>query len=79
MICSRCKRDFPEREIQESHDVPCYLFIEVSSRRERKQLADKYCRRWLCVECHKKYESSLNKSLKSLAKLFSRDYFGGEK
>ena len=35
-------RDFQEREIEESHDVPCYLFIEVIGRSARKQLADKY-------------------------------------
>ena len=24
MICERCKQDFPEEQIHDSHDVPCY-------------------------------------------------------
>lgn len=59
MKCSNCLNDFKESEIQESHDVPCYLF--KGNRRERKQQADKYKRRWLCKECHEKYEIKLLK------------------
>ena len=53
MKCFKCGNDFEEREIQSSHDIPCYLF-DGSDRKERKQRADKYGRHWLCEECHDK-------------------------
>jgi hypothetical protein len=61
MKCERYKRDFLEKDIQESHDVPCYLFL--GSRRLQKQQTDKYRRRWLCKECHAKYEKMLRENL----------------
>jgi len=54
MKCQKCKKDFPEREIHESHDIPCYLF--EGDRKERKNQADKFGRHHLCNECHEKYE-----------------------
>jgi hypothetical protein len=75
MICSKCQREFEEKDIQESHDVPCYLFL--GDRRIRKQAADHYPRRWLCKECHKKYEKELNIFFVNCALKFSKEYFNG--
>ena len=55
MICQKCNKDFPEKEIEVSHDVPVYMF-EGNDRKERKKQADKYGRHNLCVKCHKTYE-----------------------
>jgi len=72
MKCSCCKKDFEEKDIHESHDVPCYLFfIEAKTRRERKQFADKFTRKWLCKECHDKYERLLRDELIQTALDFS--------
>lgn len=54
MICEKCKDNFPEKEIQESHDVPTYIFD--GERRVRKQKADPYGRHNLCKKCHTIYE-----------------------
>jgi hypothetical protein len=76
MICFLCKKDFQERDIEESHDVPCYLFWMYSiERRIRKQFADKLGRHLLCKECHKKYEKELNEFLIKEAKEYSKRYF----
>lgn len=75
MKCQKCKNDFPEPEIQESHDVPCYLF-EGKSRNEKKNKADKFSRHWLCKECHYKYEEGLRMSFKIIASDFSDKFFG---
>ena len=45
MICDKCKRDFYEKEMHDSHDIPKYMGGE-----------DKDGRHWLCNECHQKYE-----------------------
>jgi len=58
MKYSKCGKNFPERLIEESHDIPCYLF-RGKIRKERKDQADKFGRHWLCNECHKKYEMFL--------------------
>ena len=50
MNCQKCLLDFPEREIQESHDVPKYMFGGD------KNKADKHGRHWLCKKCHDIYE-----------------------
>jgi hypothetical protein len=55
MICQKCKRDFLEKDIDVSHDVPVYLF-DGKDRRERKKKADKYGRHNLCKGCHSTYE-----------------------
>lgn len=55
MKCQCCKKDFPENEIEESHDVPVYLF-EGDTRNIRKNQADKFGRHNLCKQCHKSYE-----------------------
>ena len=54
MICDKCKKDFPECEIHESHDVPTYIFD--GDRKQRKQFADKLGRHLLCKKCHDIYE-----------------------
>lgn len=81
MKCSKCGNDFPEKDIHESHDVPCYLF--EGNRKIRKSQADKFRRRWLCNNkedgCHKKYEKALNEFLKTKAKEFANEYFSGVK
>lgn len=74
MRCVKCKQDFPERLIEESHDVPCYLF-EGIKRNVRKNQADKYSRHWLCRGCHKKYEEGLRISLRIKAVQFSNKFF----
>lgn len=74
MICSKCKRDFKEKDIQESHDVPCYLFMG-ENRKVRKNKADKLGRHWLCENCHKKYEEGLNITLKIQAVKFQEEFF----
>lgn len=73
MKCFICKDDFPENKIQESHDVPCYLF--EGNRKGRKNQADKYGRHWLCERCHKIYESILHEKLVGKAVEFSKNYF----
>ena len=55
MKCQKCKKDFEEKDIHESHDVPCYLFKE-KDRGERKSAADKLGRHYLCKKCHDVYE-----------------------
>lgn len=45
MNCNKCKKDFPESEIDESHDIPKYM-----------EGTDLDGRHWLCKECHAKYE-----------------------
>jgi len=75
MRCSKCKKDFIEKDIQESHDVPCYLFMGMN-RRESKQHADKFKRRWLCIKCHKDYERKLNILLKLQAIKFGENFNG---
>lgn len=77
MKCQKCGDEYPEREVQESHDVPCYLFIGMS-RRVSKQQADKFTRRWLCKDCHEKYEKELNIALKKRAVEFAKKFFGEE-
>lgn len=49
MICHRCRKEFPEKDLQLSHDVPRYMF-------EEKKEADWYGRHYLCVKCHDIYE-----------------------
>ena len=77
MLCDKCKRDFLEEKIDESYDVPCYLF-EGIGRKERKPKADKFGRHWLCKDCHQKYEEGLRMSLKVRAVLFSKKFFKEE-
>lgn len=78
MRCEKCNGSFPEPQIESSHDVPCYLFLEGLNRKERKHKADKFPRHWLCRECHLKYEDGLNQSLKIHSVLFSKKFFGGD-
>lgn len=74
MICQKCKFDFPENEIDESHDVPVYLFKGIT-RNERKNQADKFPRHYLCKRCHEVYEDRLREIFQQSAIEFSRGYF----
>jgi len=74
MKCNKCQLNFEEKEVDESHDVPCYLF--EGNRRIRKQHADKFKRHWLCKKCHKKYEENLNILLKLQAIKFGEEFYG---
>lgn len=73
MKCDRCKKDFVEKEMEESHDVPRYLFDGFPN--DRKNKADKFGRHWLCKKCHKEYEEELKSFLRIKAKEFSEQYF----
>ena len=89
MICQVCQQDFPESEIEESHDVPVYMF-DGTTRAERKNQADKWGRHLLCKKCHDIYEkmvfsiminslSSMQRNeLKLIAHSFAADYFKKE-
>jgi len=55
MICNKCKKNFPEDKLDESHDVPTYIFD--GNRNERKKEADKLGRHHLCKKCHNIYET----------------------
>ena len=84
--CAFCKNDFDEKDLQISHDVPCYLF-EGKERRLRKKEADKFGRHLLCKSCHATYEGYVagvmigtlsqetKDKLKIVAKSFSENYF----
>ncbi len=45
MICHQCKKDFDERDLELSHDIPKYM--------EGKDIDGRH---WLCIECHDVYE-----------------------
>lgn len=77
MICFKCKLDFEERDIEESHNVPCYLF-KGFNRKERKNQADKYERNTLCKKCHHLYEETLRIFLQRQARDFGIKYFKEE-
>lgn len=73
MRCSFCGGEFEEREIQESHDVPCYLF--EGNRKGQKNQADKWGRTYLCERCHKIYENALREHLRNTAQEYANNYF----
>jgi len=73
MKCDDCKKDFEECKIEESHDIPCYLF--EGNRKGQKNQADKFGRHQLCYICHHRYENELRLFLRTKAKQFSNDYF----
>lgn len=76
MKCDLCCNEFEEDEIQESHDVPCYLF--EGNKPGRKNQADKFGRHWLCKKCHSKYEKMLRTFSRRQAKEFNWIYFKEE-
>ena len=76
MKCPKCKVDFEEEEIEESHDVPCYLF--EGNRKGSKNQADKFPRHNLCTKCHKKYEKDLKEYLRKSALFFATHFFKKE-
>ncbi len=57
MECQKCKNNFPESEIEVSHDVPTYLFH--GDRKERRKIADTLGRHNLCKKCHNIYEKTV--------------------
>ena len=76
MICKYCGNDFKEKDIQESHDVPTYLW--EGNRKGRKNQADKHGRHWLCKNCHEEYENGLRLLLRIQAKNFADNCFKKE-
>lgn len=79
MKCSRCGVEKEEKEIHESHDVPCYLFYYEKGRKEKKQIADKLGRRYLCQYCHEYYEMNLHQKLVQTAQEYAKKFFEEEK
>jgi protein-arginine kinase activator protein McsA len=77
MICDKCNKEIEENNLEESHDIPCYLWLGMN-RRLQKQRADKFGRHWLCKECHKSYENAMNISLKISAVKFSNEIWRKE-
>lgn len=75
MRCDFCQMEFAEKDIHESHDVPCYLFD--GNRQGRKNQADKFGRHWLCKNCHEQYEKALQLYLREQAKIFIKNYEKG--
>lgn len=75
MRCDKCGEQFEEKELQESHDIPCYLFIYAGNRKGQKNQADNYGRHWLCKPCHDLYEQTLNNFLKLHALRFAEGWF----
>lgn len=73
--CKICLNDFQEKDIQESHNIPCYLFIYSGNRKGQKNAADKFGRQQLCKKCHDQFEKELNDLLKDFAAVFSEKYF----
>lgn len=73
MKCDFCKKDFEEKDIQESHDVPCYLF--EGNKKGRKNQADKFGRHYLCQRCHKLYEEQLRLVLRNESIIFVKWFF----
>lgn len=66
-------------KLQESHDVPCYLFIQYGNRKGQKNQSDKLGRHLLCEEHHKEFEERMNRFLKGSALSFSMEYFNNKK
>lgn len=75
MKCSKCLLDFEDKYIDESHDVPCYLFFSMENKKEKKQLADKFPRHHLCKGCHKDYELGLHMALIVKSMEYSEMFF----
>jgi len=73
--CQKCGELKYESDLQESHDVPCYLFYDQYNRQNRKTKADKLGRHLLCEKCHKDYEFNLNILLKQLSIKFAKGWF----
>lgn len=76
--CPNKDVDFEERLIHESHDVPCYLFPGYN-RQVKKQQADKFGRRYLCLECHDAYENKLRVIFIKSAEAFAKEHFKEKK
>ena len=78
MKCQKCGRDFPENEIQLSHDIPKYIGG-----------TDKDGRHYLCKKHHDIYEKEVfavmvkylpedtRQHMKLIAKRFAKRWFNG--
>lgn len=76
MICQKCLNDYPESEIDESHDVPRYVGGKDIDGRHN-----------LCKKCHDIYEKmvfsvmigdfddALKEFMRSKARSFAKNYF----
>lgn len=79
MKCSKCGKEFEEKDLQLSHDVPKYIGGKDSGGRH-----------YLCKKCHDIYEKScfsfmvkyLNEEVKDFmrikAKIYARWFFNGK-
>ena len=52
MKCQKCGVEYEEFLIEESHDIPKYMF-------EDPKEADKHGRHYLCRSCHQDYETQV--------------------
>jgi hypothetical protein len=68
-----------KENLEESHDVPCYLFIYHGNRKGQKNKADKLGRKILCKKHHDEYEKSMNDFLIDSAIHYSERYFKEER
>ena len=76
MICRKCKNEFKESELDESHDIPCYLF--PGNRKAQKNQADNLGRHLLCKKHHKEYDEAMQLFLMDSALKFKNKYFKEE-
>lgn len=86
MTCQKCGETHPENQVEDSHDVPVYLFNGLT-RNERKNKADKWGRHNLCKRCHDIYEKIIPsiivqdcdeiqlEKLRNKVKSFAKKYF----
>jgi hypothetical protein len=72
MKCQKCLKEFEDKDLHESHDVPTYLW--EGNRQGRKNQADKCGRHYFCKECHDNYENELRTYLRLCAFKFSKRF-----
>ncbi len=65
MKCMKCNRDFEEKFLELSHDIPKYIGG-----------TDLDGRHWLCEKCHQDYELTI---LLKCLKFIGEEYIEGEK
>ncbi|HMA69252.1 MAG TPA: hypothetical protein VKN74_05225 [Candidatus Mcinerneyibacterium sp.] len=77
--CAWDGKEHYEKDLEESHDIPTYLF-PGETRNERKQYADKQGRHWLCKDHHHEYEMKiLMRCLEYLSEEISPEELSSEK
>lgn len=63
MKCDKCLKDFEEKELDCSHDIPKYIGG-----------TDKDGRHWLCKDCHEEYDNLILKEcLKFVHEEFNKE------